>query len=142
MKDFNTKRLPVARDQVAPDGSDVRVLLGVGSVLMAHYELPPEYVSTAVANKTVEEIWFVLSGRGEMWRKQGTLEETVPLEYGVCVTIPLGTAFQFRSVGYEALSIVGITVPPWPSPAEARVVQGKWEPTAELNLLNLRETDK
>ena len=27
--DFNTKRLPVARDDVAPDGSDVRLLLGL-----------------------------------------------------------------------------------------------------------------
>ena len=38
---------------------------------MAHFELPPGETSTAVAHRTVEEVWFFLGGRGEMWRRQG-----------------------------------------------------------------------
>lgn len=126
---FDTKRLPVARDAVAPDGSDVRILLQLARGSMAHFELPPGQTSTAVTHRTIEEIWFFLAGRGEMWRKQGEREETVPVEPGVCLTIPVGTHFQFRSFGYEPLSAVGVTMPPWPGEDEAIIVQGPWEPT-------------
>lgn len=126
---FDTKRLPVARDTVAPDGSDVRILLQLAGGSMAHFELPPGQTSTAVTHRTIEEIWFFLAGRGEMWRKQGEREETVPVEPGVCLTIPVGTHFQFRSFGYEPLSAVGVTMPPWPGGDEATAVQGPWEPT-------------
>jgi mannose-6-phosphate isomerase-like protein (cupin superfamily) len=126
---FATKRLPAARDAIAPDGSDVRVLLGLKAGSMAHFELSPGEVSTAVSHRTVEEIWLVLSGRGEMWRRQGGSEEVVPLEAGVCLTIPLGTHFQFRASEEGALRIVGVTMPPWPGDGEAVPVDGKWRPT-------------
>jgi mannose-6-phosphate isomerase-like protein (cupin superfamily) len=129
MDEFSTMRVPVARDAVAADGSDVRVLLGLSGGGMAHFELPPGQTSTAVTHRTVEEIWLFLSGRGEMWRRQGEREEIVPVEPGVCLTIPLGTQFQFRSFGYEALGAVGVTMPPWPGEGEATIVQGKWQPT-------------
>src|SRR5215475_14201560 len=105
---FDTKRLSALPDVVAPDGSDVRLLLRLAGGSMAHFELPPGQTSTAVTHRTVEEIWFFLSGRGEMWRKQEGQEEIVPLESGVCLTIPLGTHFQFRSFGYEALAALGV----------------------------------
>jgi mannose-6-phosphate isomerase-like protein (cupin superfamily) len=123
---FKTKRVPATRDAVAPDGSDVRVLLGLDAGGMAHFELGPGRTSTAVTHRTVEEIWFFLSGRGEMWRKQDGREEIVPVESGVCLTIPLGTHFQFRSLGREPLAAVGVTMPPWPGEGETVVVQGKW----------------
>jgi mannose-6-phosphate isomerase-like protein (cupin superfamily) len=126
---FDTTRLPVARDAVATDGSDVRVLLRLPCGSMAHFELPPGQTSTAVALQTIEEIWFFLAGRGEMWRKLREQEETVPVEPGVCLTIPAGTHFQFRSFGYEPLSAVGVTMPPWPGEHATPVVQGPWEPT-------------
>lgn len=124
--DFDTKRLPVERDSVAPDGSDVRILLGLDSGGLAHFELGPGKTSCAVTHRTVEEIWFVLRGRGEMWRKQGEREEIVPIEHGVCITIPLGTQFQFRCFGYEPLAAVGVTMPPWPGEGEAQEVRGIW----------------
>ncbi len=129
MTDFDTKRLAVDKDDVAPDGSDVRVLLGLEGGGMAHFELAPGKVSRAVTHRTVEEIWFFLSGRGAMWRKQGSREEVVPVEPGVCLTIPLGTHFQFRCFGYEPLSAIGITMPPWPGEDEATAVVGEWEAT-------------
>jgi mannose-6-phosphate isomerase-like protein (cupin superfamily) len=126
---FETKRLPAERDAVAPDGSDVRLLLQLAGGGMAHFELPPGQTSTPVTHRTVEEVWFFLSGRGEMWRRQGDREETVPVEAGVCLTIPLGTHFQFRSFGGEPLAAVGVTMPPWPGEGEATAVAGKWQPT-------------
>jgi len=126
---FQAMQLPSARDVVATDGSDVRILLGLAGGTMAHFQLSPGHTSSAVTHRTVEEIWFFLSGRGEMWLKQEGREEIVPLESGVCLTIPLGTHFQFRSLGDQALAAVSITMPPWPGDGEAFVVPGTWEPT-------------
>jgi mannose-6-phosphate isomerase-like protein (cupin superfamily) len=108
----------------------VRVLLGLAQGGMAHFVLAPGQVSTAVTHRTVEEIWYVLSGRGEMWRRQGDREDVVAMAPGVCLTIPLGTHFQFRSLGTEELAAVAVTMPPWPGDGEALVVAGKWQPTA------------
>jgi mannose-6-phosphate isomerase-like protein (cupin superfamily) len=124
-------RLPIQRDVVAPDGSDVRILLGLDGGGMAQFELAPGRTSVAVTHRSVEEIWFCLSGRGEMWRKQDDNEEIVALEPGVCLTIPLGTHFQFRaSSGAAPLVALGVTMPPWPGEGEAIVVPGKWAASA------------
>lgn len=71
-------RLPSDRTTIAPDGSDVRVLLGLPSGGMAHFELAAGQTSTAVTHRTVEEIWFVVSGRGEMWRKRQSVSPCRP----------------------------------------------------------------
>ena len=129
MTAFATKHLPMARDAVAPDGSDVRLLSGLEGGGLAHFELAPGKTTVAVSHRTVEEIWFFLSGRGEMWRQQDDRSETVDVYAGVSLTIPLGTCFQFRSFGHEPLAAIGVTMPPWPGDSEAVVVAGPWQPT-------------
>jgi mannose-6-phosphate isomerase-like protein (cupin superfamily) len=126
---LQTKRLPAQRDAVAPDGSDVRVLLGVAGGGLAHFELGPNQTSVAVVHRTVEEIWYFLQGKGEMWRRLGEHDEIVDVGSGVCISIPVGTQFQFRSFGYEPLAAIGATIPPWPGSGEATLVDGCWEPT-------------
>ncbi|HKO28369.1 MAG TPA: amino acid racemase [Solirubrobacteraceae bacterium] len=128
---FQTKPLPANRDVVAPDGSDVRVLLGVRGGSLAHFELAGGETSVAVRHRSVEEVWYFLRGNGEMWRKSGEGEEVVPVSPAVCVTIPLGTSFQFRASGDQPLSAIGATIPPWPGPGEAIAVSGPWEPTLQ-----------
>ena len=128
MASFDTRTLPAAPDVIAPDGSNVRILLALSGGSMAHFELAPGLVSIAVAHKTVEEVWYFLSGRGEMWRREGEYSEVVTVEPGVCITIPVGTAFQFRSHGPEPLAAVAVTLPPWPGNAEAYEVEGVWQP--------------
>lgn len=129
-KQFETRLLPHERDVVAPDGSDVRLLLQLQGGSMAHFELAEGGCSAAVTHRTVEEIWYVLRGRGEMWRRQGDREETVVLSAGVCLTIPVGTRFQFRSLGPGPLAAVAVTMPPWPGGDEAEAVEGPWSVTA------------
>jgi len=137
MADFETMRLPPRPDAVAPDGSDVRVLLHLAGGSMAHFELGPRQTSIAVTHQSVEEIWLVLSGRGEMWRRQGNREEVVSLEPGVCLTIPRNTHFQFRSLGDGPLTAVGVTMPPWPGEGEASNVHGPWTPTVPSDSLTI-----
>jgi mannose-6-phosphate isomerase-like protein (cupin superfamily) len=124
-----TTRLPSTPDAVAPDGSEVRRLLALGAGSMAHFTLAPGQTSLAVVHRTVEEIWYFVGGRGEMWRKLGDDEDVVTVEPGVCITIPLGTRFQFRSLGAEPLEAVGVTMPPWPGDGEAYEVAGTWPST-------------
>ena len=123
---FATMQLPAEPEIVAPDGSDVRVLLGLAGGGMAHFSLAPGETSAAVMHRTVEEIWFVLSGQGEMWRRQDDRAEIVALAPGVCLTIPLGAAFQFRATGDTPLTAVAVTMPPWPGDGEALIVDGAW----------------
>ena len=125
-QDFDTMQRPDAPDAVAPDGSDVRVLLRLGRGSMAHFELGPGRVSRAVAHHRVDEIWYILAGQGQMWRRQADRQETVPLRPGTCVSIPAGTHFQFRSASDGPLEAVGVTMPPWPGPDEAYDVPGAW----------------
>ncbi len=123
---FQTMQLPGPPDAVAPDGSDVRVLLRLGRGSMAHFELAAGQVSRPVAHRFVDEIWYVLHGHGQMWRRQARREETVDLRPGTCVSIPAGTHFQFRADSGGPLAAVGVTMPPWPGAGEAYEVPGAW----------------
>ncbi len=126
MTPFTTQRLPADPTVVAPDGSNVRVLPALAGGSMAHFSLDAGQVARAVTHRTVEEIWYVVDGRGEMWRRQDGHEEVVTLEPGVSLTIPLGTHFQFRAAPDAALAAVAITLPPWPGDGEAVFVDGAW----------------
>ena len=107
----------------------MRTLLALAGGSVAHFTLTAGGTSAAVAHRTVEEIWFFLRGRGEMWRRQDGREEIVAVEPGVSLTIPLGTAFQFRSTDDEPLAFLAVTMPPWPGAEEAYAVAGRWQAT-------------
>lgn len=126
MAAFATQVLPAEPTVKAPDGSDVRVLLALAGGSMAHFQLAPGQVSAAVVHRTVEEIWYVVTGRGQMWRSQDGREEVVELLPGTCLTIPVGTRFQFRAAAAQTLAAVAVTLPPWPGEGEAVFVAGPW----------------
>ena len=114
----------------APDGSAVRILSAGSRGSTAHFSLEAGETALAVAHRSVEEIWYVIAGEGEMWRRLDDREETTLLRSGVSLTIPVGCAFQFRCTGdTEALEIVAVTMPPWPGENEAYTVKGPWMPT-------------
>jgi mannose-6-phosphate isomerase-like protein (cupin superfamily) len=58
------RSVPHKPDDVAPDGSEVRLLARGPTGGMAHFLLPPGAVSRAVRHRTVEELWSVVSGAG------------------------------------------------------------------------------
>lgn len=126
---FSIGSLPALPDVVAPDGSDVRLLAVLGQGGVAHFELAAGQVSVPVRHRTVDEVWYFVAGRGEMALRWEDVEEIGAVEPGVCVTIPAGTRFQFRALGDEPLSAVGVTMPPWPGDGEAVTADGPWSPT-------------
>lgn len=123
---FQTKQASNTPDVTAPDGSEVRVLCSVNRGSMALFTLPPATVSKAVAHHSVEEVWYFISGYGRMWRHLNDREEIIEVGPGVSISIPAGTAFQFRSDSPQPLTAVGVTMPPWPGEDEAYAVAGKW----------------
>ena len=123
---MQTKRLPTKYDCLAPDGSEIRLLTSTARGSSVHCTLPAGKASLAVTHRSVEEIWYVLEGRGELWRKLDGREGTVELLPGVSATIPLGAHFQFRNTGGEPLCFVITTMPPWPGEDEARRVRDHW----------------
>lgn len=123
---FKTMDLPEAYER-APDGSLIRPLHEYEEGGVAHCTLPEAWVSRAVRHGTVSEIWWFIEG--ELWRRLGDQEETVRVEPGVSVTIPVHTSFQFRNTGSGALRFLCVTMPRWPGFGEAGFVEGPWEPS-------------
>jgi mannose-6-phosphate isomerase-like protein (cupin superfamily) len=121
--------LPTAPDAVAPDGSEVRLLLASDRASAAHFRLAAGATSVAVRHRTVDEIWYVVEGDGEMWLADGDTVQTVVLRPGVCVSIPCGAQFQFRAAGPKPLAAFGVTMPPWPGGGEAVASRGPWTAT-------------
>ncbi len=123
---FETIHLPAEVTVLAPDTSEIRVLLRNDHASMAHGTLPPGGMSLAIKHKTVHEIWYILGGEGELWRRTARQEEVVHLRAGVSVTIPVGADFQFRTISEDPLRFIMCTTPPWPGHDEAVLVAPHW----------------
>jgi len=126
MPTLQLRRPPPGPDLLAPDGSEIRLLVSTDRGSMVHCQLPAGATSLAVTHRTVEEVWHVLAGRGELWRRREGEERVDPLEPGVACDIPLGTHFQFRNTGPDPLQILIVTLPPWPGEDEAVRVPDRW----------------
>lgn len=124
---FESRRISEQYDTLAPDGSEIRLLGQVRGGSMVHCTLPPGGITRAIAHRTVEEIWFFLSGRRQVWRQLGEVEQVTDVEPGMSLTIPLGMVFQFRAAGDEPLRFVIATMPPWPGDDEAEPRAGHWQ---------------
>ena len=94
---------------------------------MVHCTLSKGKTGSVVRHRTVDEIWYILEGEGEVWRKYEEQEEVIKAETGVCLTIPQGTKFQFRNIGDEPLRFIIVTMPPWPGDDEAVEVNNFWK---------------
>lgn len=128
MSEFKTMQLPAKYDDHAPDGSEIRKFMDMKCGGLAHCTLPPQGISIPVTHKTVEEIWYFIQGRGQVWRKQGEREEVVDVSPDTCLTIPTSTHFQFRNTGWEPLCFIIATMPPWPGEQEAILLEkGCWD---------------
>lgn len=122
MTDDLTKMLPEAPDVLAPDGLEVRVLHFGERGSMSHFHLPAGKTGRTVQHRTVEEIWYVTEGAGQMWRDTVGITD---LSAGMSLRIPVGTRFQVQA-GPQGVAAVPITMPPWPGDDEAIVVEGHW----------------
>lgn len=124
---FEIKALSQQKDYSAPDGSEIRLLAEMNAGGLSHCTLPAGKISAAVKHKTVNEIWWCISGKGEIWQGYGPINETKPFQTEESFTIPVGNTFQFKNTGEEPLCILIATIPKWPDPNEAMLVTGHWK---------------
>ncbi len=103
--------------EIAPDGSIVEVFSVTEFASQCLCTLPKGKTSIAVRHRTVEELWYVLEGYGEIDRGG----ELALLEPGTKLTIHRGTIFQFRSTA-KTLKIHITTLPAWPGQDEAEIM--------------------
>ena len=96
---------------------------------LCHFTLPAGKTSSPVAHRHVEEIWYILEKKDEVWRKNSGDEEVVRVGAGTGLTIPPYTAFQFRNTGVGPLRILFLTMPSWPGSQEAEKLVGRWPHT-------------
>lgn len=127
---MNTQTIPKEYQHLSPAGAEVRLLMNNAMAGLAHCTLGNGKISKAVRHKTVSEFWHVISGSGEIWRKQDTKESITKLETGITIDIPLGTDFQYRSTNHSDLVFICFTIPPWPGANEVSYVDhGAWVST-------------
>lgn len=131
---MQTSSFPSTPTGRSPAGAEIRYLMEGETGNMIHSTVPPGQVNRATVHATVSEFWHVLSGEGQIWRRDGTGEATTVLEKGVSIDIPVGTAFQYRCNGDEPLRFICITMPPWPGAHEATIIEGPWKPNAPEGL--------
>ncbi|HEX7834431.1 MAG TPA: cupin domain-containing protein [Pseudolysinimonas sp.] len=127
---MQTRPFPADPDGRSPAGAEIRYLIEGETGNMIHATVPPGQVNRATVHATVSEFWHVLAGEGEIWRRDGSVEQTTALTRGVTIDLPVGTAFQYRATGVEPLQFLCITMPPWPGADEATFIDGPWTPTA------------
>ncbi|MXY24965.1 MAG: cupin domain-containing protein [Acidobacteria bacterium] len=130
---MQTVRLADGKAVLAPDGSRIRELVTVPGGSMVHCTLPKGAVTIAVVHATVDELWYVLAGKGQVWRRREDAESVIDVEPGISLSIECGTHFQFRSTGNQDLQLVIVTMPPWPGAEEARRVSDHWAVTSGVD---------
>jgi mannose-6-phosphate isomerase-like protein (cupin superfamily) len=84
-------------------------------------------VNRATVHATVSEIWHVLEG--QIWRRDGTGEETTVLARGVSIDIPSGP-HPFVAPVKDPLQVLCISMLPWTGDKEATLIEGPWKPNA------------
>ena len=128
---FKKKSLTGNYDYLAPDGSEIRLLVNVNGGGLCHCTLPRGKFSSAVKHKTVEEVWYFLSGEAEMWQKEENGGQPIIVKEGDSINIPVGNSFQFRNTGTENLCVLIATIPNWPGEEEGTMetipVEGFWK---------------
>jgi mannose-6-phosphate isomerase-like protein (cupin superfamily) len=128
-----TTSIETAERGRSPLGSHIRFLMGGSHGNMIHSTVPPTMVGRAGRFRTIDEYWFVLAGEGEIWRRAPDGQEAITrLTPGVCVDIPLGTAFQYRCMGPRALVFTCTAMPSWPGDDEVVVIDGPWAPNPDV----------
>jgi mannose-6-phosphate isomerase-like protein (cupin superfamily) len=87
---IQTRSFPSTPDGRSPAGAEIRYLIEGETGNMIHSTVPPGQVNRATVHATVSEFWHVLSGEGQIWRRDGTREETTVLGEAFPSTFPSG----------------------------------------------------
>lgn len=128
---WQTKELSRRYEKLAVDNTEIRTLFSTEAASVVHCTLPPRATSVATRNIGTNEIWYFITGQGELWRRQeGTgEEETVRVGPGTALTMPANVGFEFRNCSEEPLTFLCVVMPPWPGEHVNVVIESPWQPS-------------
>lgn len=117
--------LEATPSDVAEDRTLTRTLVEGGCGMMVRRELAAGACTAAVRHRTVEQLWHITEGAGELWRSQDGESRLDVLAAGDSVCIRPGVQFQVRATASRLRALVA-TSPRWPGAHEAVAVRGVW----------------
>ena len=126
---MKTITLPDQPDAKSPAGAEIRFIMDGDTGNMIHSTVPPHQINKATIHQTVNEYWYILEGRGEIWRDNGSESSVTLLIPGTSIDIQPGTSFQYRNISDDELKFICIATPPWPGDSEATYIDGIWQPS-------------
>ena len=103
---MQTRSFPSTPDARSPAGAAIRYLLEGETGNMIHATVPPGQVNRAAIHATVSEFWHVLSGEGQIWRRDAT-GPGILLEASGGVT--LATLQDIALTGVDRVSVGALT---------------------------------
>jgi mannose-6-phosphate isomerase-like protein (cupin superfamily) len=110
---WRTKDLAGRPNYTSPAGvAEIRLLPSFPTGELAHARIVSRQPSRSARLVGVGELFYVLSGEGELWRRTGGLSDVSQLVPRRCVSLPPGIDYQYRVSG-GTLDFIVLTAPRW-----------------------------
>jgi mannose-6-phosphate isomerase-like protein (cupin superfamily) len=107
---WETQRLAECPTRAAPAAAfTIAILPSFPEGEIAHATAIPDQIAGSARVQGLAELFYVIEGRGQLWRASGNVETVTELEPGVCVTITPGIEYQFRATRHPMTSLVATT---------------------------------
>jgi mannose-6-phosphate isomerase-like protein (cupin superfamily) len=124
---WRTCWLPERPDAISPGGaSEIRHLIQLDDGDLTHALCPAGRAAHGATLPERYEAYFVLAGRGEIWRRLGDREGITVLRPGRWVEIPAGTEFQYRAYRETTVVFLVVVLPSWQPDAYHTIDAGPW----------------
>ena len=122
-----TKVIGEKPNYISPGGaSEIRELIQRPQGELTHATCPSGRISHPAALDGLYEMFFVLAGKGQLWRSGGGYEGVTRLHPGRWVAMPPGTAFQYRAEADADLVFLVVVVPRWEKERYRTLDHGCW----------------
>lgn len=118
---------PGVPDTTAPDGAEIRVLIdrpqGATRLSVAEALVKPGERTVCVSHQTIEEVWYIVRGKGVFHRlsPDSGEEQAAEVVPGDALLIPVEHRFWVENTGADDLVFLCCGTPPWPGPDEAQM---------------------
>lgn len=121
--------LSAAPNSVSPDGgAEIRHILTSPGGDLTHAVCLAGSTSGTHHLPELDEGYFVLSGRGEIWRAVNGRDAVTALRPGRWVSMPAGMRFQYRANVGSSLVFLVVVLPSWHEDLFHVVAGGRWSP--------------
>jgi mannose-6-phosphate isomerase-like protein (cupin superfamily) len=125
-----TRVLPESRSYPALSGADIRLLIQLPQGELTHASCRSGLVSKSSMLVDHYEMFYVIAGTGELWRKCPEYEGVVALRPGRWAAMPAGTHFQYRALQETTLVFLVAVLPRFDEAAVRDGDHGPWDPGA------------